>query len=456
MSAARPTKQGEPRNCVILGAAGRDFHNFNVFFRANDRYRVVAFTAAQIPDIEGRRYPAGELAGPLYPEGIPIRAESELGDIIREEGIDDVFFAYSDVSYDYMGSKMAEVHAAGASFAVLGPRDTMIQPSKPLLTVTATRTGCGKSQTVRYIAAELQKLGLKVAAIRHPMPYGDLSKQICQRYATYADLDKYECTIEEREEYEPAIDNGVLMFAGVDYAKILAAAEAEADIIMWDGGNNDWSFYGPSAQMNICVADPHRAGDERRYWPGEVNLRTADIIVINKLDSADQAQVLKLRDNCRELNPNATIVDAASPLFVDDPSQIKGKRVLCIEDGPTTTHGGMKYGAAFVAAQKFGAAEIVDPRPFATGKIARTFEKYPDIGCILPAMGYGAEQTADLEKTVDAANVDLVISGTPIDLTRVLKVSKPMLRVRYDLQVIGQPSLAAAIADKFKHVKKPE
>jgi len=431
---------------LIMGAAGRDFHNFNVFFRDNKDYEVVAFTATQIPNIEGRRYPA-ELAGSLYPEGIPIYPESELQDLIRKYQVDQVVFAYSDVPHEVVMHKASLVMAVGADFRLMGQHSTQLKSTKPVISVCAVRTGSGKSQTTRRVSLILRDMGYKVAAIRHPMPYGDLVKQKVQRFATYADLDKHECTIEEREEYEPHIDNGVIVYAGVDYEAILRQAEQEVDIVLWDGGNNDFPFYVPD--LAIVVADPHRPGHERTYHPGETNIRAADVFVINKVDTADPDAVIAVRDSLHELNPKAVVIEAASPLFVDDPESIRGKRVLVIEDGPTLTHGEMAYGAGWVAARRFGAAEIVDPRPFAVGTIADTYRKYPSTGAILPAMGYGEKQTRDLEKTIDRADVDMVISATPIDLTRVLKVRKPMQRVRYELQEIGQPTLAEILKAKF-------
>jgi predicted GTPase len=431
---------------IIMGAAGRDFHNFNVFFRDNSAYQVVAFTATQIPNIDGRRYPA-ELAGSLYPEGIPIYPESELVSLIKDLKAEQVVFAYSDVPHEYVMHKASQVLAAGADFRLMGTNTTQIASTKPVVSVCAVRTGSGKSQTTRRVSLILRQMGYKVAAIRHPMPYGDLVKQAVQRFADYSDLDKHECTIEEREEYEPHLDNGVIVYAGVDYEKILRQAEQEVDIILWDGGNNDFSFY--KEDLAIVVADPHRPGHEMHYHPGETNIRRADVFVINKVDTADPDAVIAVRENLYAANPNAEIIEAASPLFVDDPDAIRGKRVLVIEDGPTLTHGEMKYGAGYVAARRFGAAEIVDPRPFAVGSIKATFEKYSGTGPILPAMGYGDDQVHDLEKTIAAADVDLVISATPIDITRVIKVTKPMQRVRYELEEIGQPTLEDILRNKF-------
>jgi len=435
-----------PIRTLIMGAAGRDFHNFNVFFRDNPDYQVVAFTATQIPDIEGRTYPA-ELAGKLYPKGIPIHAETELLDLIREHQVDQVIFAYSDVPHAYVMHKASMVNAAGADFRLMGTRLTQIMSSKPVVSVCAVRTGSGKSQTTRRVSLILREMGFRVAAIRHPMPYGDLVKQKVQRYADYADLDKHECTIEEREEYEPHIDNGVIVYAGVDYEAILRQAEQEVDIVLWDGGNNDFSFYVPDLQ--IVVADPHRPGHEIGYYPGETVARSADVFVINKVDTADPDAVIQVRENLNAINPGAQVIEAASPLFVADPAAIRGKRVLVIEDGPTLTHGEMAYGAGFVAARRFGAAEIVDPRPFAVGSLRTTYEKYPRTGPILPAMGYGDAQMRDLEATIRNADVDLVVIGTPIDLTRIIKIDKPSQRVRYELQEIGRPTLEDILKAKF-------
>lgn len=431
---------------LIMGAAGRDFHNFNTFYRDNEKYEVVAFTATQIPNIDGRKYPA-ELAGKLYPEGIKIYSESELPDLIKQFDVDEVVFAYSDVPYDYVMHKSALVNSLGADFRLMGTKETQIKSTKPVVAICAVRTGSGKSQTTRRVAAILQKMGFKVAAIRHPMPYGDLVKQRVQRFATYADLDKHECTIEEREEYEPHIDNGVIVYAGVDYEAILREAEKEVDVVLWDGGNNDFSFYKPDLQ--ITVADPLRPGHEISYYPGEVNVRLADVVVINKVDTANAEDIIKVRENVHNINPNAIIIEGASPIYVDDPESIRGKRVLVVEDGPTLTHGGMKIGAGWVAARRFGAAEIVDPRPFAVGEILATYEKYPNTGTILPAMGYGEQQIRDLEKTIEAADVDMVIIGTPIDLTRVMKINRPSQRVRYELEEIGKPDLEDILRKKF-------
>lgn len=431
---------------LIMGAAGRDFHNFNVFYRNNPDVEVVAFTATQIPNIEGRVYPP-ELAGDRYPKGIPIFPENDLVKLIKDKKVDQVVFAYSDVPHEYVMHKASTVLAAGADFALLGTHHTQIKSTKPVVAICAVRTGSGKSQTTRRVSKILREMGYKVAAIRHPMPYGDLVKQAVQRYADYSDLDKYECTIEEREEYEPHLDNGVIVYAGVDYERILRQAEQEVDIILWDGGNNDLPFYVPD--LHIVVADPHRPGHEMQYHPGEANARAADVFVINKVDTANPEAVIQVRENLHQLNPNAIVIEAASPLFVDDPSQIRGKKVLVVEDGPTLTHGEMAYGAGWIAARRFGAAEIVDPRPYAVGSIKATFEKYPKTGAILPAMGYGDVQTRELEETINRTPVDLVIIGTPIDLSRVVKMNKPWQRVRYELQEIGQPTLQDILKSKF-------
>jgi predicted GTPase len=436
-----------PIRTIIMGAAGRDFHNFNVFYRDNPAYQVVAFTATQIPNIDGRRYPA-ELAGKLYPEGIAIYPESDLVRLIHEMDASEVVFAYSDVPHEFVMHKASVILAAGADFRLMGTRSTQIKSTKPVVSICAVRTGSGKSQTTRRVSLILRKMGFKVAAIRHPMPYGNLVEQRVERFASYADLDFHKCTIEEREEYEPHLDNGVIVYAGVDYEAILRQAEEEVDIVLWDGGNNDFSFYVPD--LSIVVADPHRPGHELSYHPGETNVRSADVFVINKVDTASDKSVFEVRENLQKSNPDAIVIEAASPLFIDDPAAIRGKRVLVIEDGPTLTHGEMAYGAGWVAARRFGAAEIVDPRPFAVGTIADTYRKYPGTGPILPAMGYGAGQTQDLEDTINRADVDLVLSATPIDLTRIIKVNKPMQRVRYELQEIGQPTLEDVLRDKFK------
>ncbi len=431
---------------IIMGAAGRDFHNFNTVFRDNEQYEVVAFTATQIPGIEGRVYP-DVLAGKLYPDGIPIYDEADLTRLIKDCAIDEVVFSYSDVSHEYVMHKAAQVNAAGADFRLLGLKKTQIHSTKPVVAVCAVRTGSGKSQTSRAVVASLQSMGHTVVAVRHPMPYGNLAAQAVQRFAEYDDLDEYDCTIEEREEYEPYIDRGAVIYAGVDYEAILRKAEAEADMIVWDGGNNDMSFY--KADLYITVVDPHRPGHELTYYPGETNLRMADVVIINKVDTADYASVLKVRDNIYRVNPGATILEAASPIQVDAPAQITGKRVLVIEDGPTLTHGEMAYGSGVVAAQRFGAAEIVDPRPYAVGSIVDTYRKYPSTGAVLPAMGYGDKQMRELETTINNAAVDLVLVATPIDLTRVITVQKPMVRVHYSLQIIGQPTLDDVLRARF-------
>ena len=441
------------KNVIIIGAAGRDFHNFNTCFRDNDDYNVVAFTAAQIPDIDGRKYPA-ELAGKLYPDGIPIYAEEDLTHLIKERQVDDCVFSYSDVTYHKVMSMSALVNAAGANFVLLGPAATMVGSSKPVIAVGAVRTGCGKSQTSRKIIRYLMGKGLKVVAVRHPMPYGNLVRQRVQRFATIADLAKHECTIEEMEEYEPHVVRGNVIYAGVDYEAILRAAENDpdgCDVVVWDGGNNDFPFYKPD--LNITVVDPHRAGHELSYYPGEVTLRLADVVIINKMDTAGPEGIQLVRDNIRKVNPEAIVIDAASPITVDDPSVIKGKRVLVVEDGPTLTHGQMTIGAGTVAAQKFGALECVDPRPFIVGKLEETFATYPGIGHLLPAMGYGEQQTRDLEATINNTQCDSVVIGTPINLNRVVRIDKPNTRVNYDLQEIGFPDLASVLDDFVADMK---
>ncbi|MGB8253695.1 MAG: cyclic 2,3-diphosphoglycerate synthase [Anaerolineaceae bacterium] len=436
-----------PIRTLIMGAAGRDFHNFNTFFRDNSDYEVVAFTATQIPNIEGRKYPAA-LAGNQYPKGIPIYPESDLIKLIKDLKVEQVVFAYSDVPHEYVMHKASLVNASGPDFRLMGIKTTQIKSVKPVISVCAVRTGSGKSQTTRRVSLILRDMGYKVAVIRHPMPYGDLVKQKVQRFATYKDLDKHECTIEEREEYEPHLDNGMIVYAGVDYGAILKQAESEVDIILWDGGNNDFPFY--VSDLNIVVADPHRAGHETRYYPGETNVLLADVFVINKVDTADPNAVIAVRDNLHALNPRAVVIEAASPLFVDKPEMIRGKRVLVVEDGPTLTHGEMAYGAGYVAARRFGAAEIIDPRPFAVRSIAATYKKYPNTGKILPAMGYGADMTKDLETTINKSGADLVIIATPIDLNRIIKIKLPSQRVRYELQEIGKPTLDDILKAKFK------
>ena len=434
------------RKVLIMGAAGRDFHNFNTRFRDAASHNVVAFTATQIPDIEGRVYPPA-LAGPLYPNGIPIHDEKELSTLIKEHAVDEVVFSYSDVRHEYVMHKASQINALGADFVLLGGRHTMLKSTKPVVSICAVRTGCGKSQTTRRVADILKNMGKKLAAIRHPMPYGDLAAQAVQRFASYDDLKKHNCTIEEMEEYEPHIETGTIIYAGVDYQAILDQAEAEADIILWDGGNNDTPFYQPD--LSIVVADPLRPGHESSYYPGETNLRMADVVVINKIDSARPEAVEAVRAAVRSMRPSAQIIEAASPIYVDDPAVIQGKRVLVVEDGPTLTHGEMKIGAGTVAAEKFGAREIIDPRPFLQGSLVDTFSRYPEIGRLLPAMGYGAGQVSDLEATINRADCDAVIIGTPIDLRRVVNISKPATRVTYDLQEIGAPSLEDILISKF-------
>lgn len=439
------------KKVLIMGAAGRDFHNFNVFFRDNEEYEVVAFTATQIPDIAGRKYPA-ELAGKLYPDGIPIYHEDELEELIKKHKIDFVVFAYSDVSHEYVMNRASRAMAAGASFMLLGPEHTMLKSSKPVISVCAVRTGSGKSQTTRKVAEILKKLGKKTVVIRHPMPYGDLTKQVVQRFASHEDLDKHNCTIEEREEYEPHIDRGNVVYAGVDYEKILRQAEQEADVILWDGGNNDFPFFKPD--LHIVVADPHRPGHEVTYHPGETNLRMANVIIINKVETAYPEDIQVVRENARSANKHATIIEAASPIFVEDHEKIKGKRVLVIEDGPTLTHGEMAYGAGYVAAEKYGASEIVDPRPYAVGSIKETYEKYTQLEVILPAMGYSPKQLKELEDTINAVPADLVIVATPINLGKILKINKPYVRVKYELQEIGKPDLEDIISEFFRKMEK--
>jgi len=431
---------------IIMGAAGRDFHNFNVYYRNNPQYEVIAFTATQIPGIEKRGYPP-ELAGPNYPNGIPIHPEQELPELIKKHSVEEVVFAYSDVSHEYVMHKASIALASGADFRLMGPSTTMVKSKVPVVSICAVRTGSGKSQTSRKVAQILKKLGFKVVVIRHPMPYGDLTKQICQRFASYEDLDKYDCTIEEREEYEPHIDNGIIVYAGVDYEKILREAEKEADIVVWDGGNNDLPFY--HTDMHIVVADSHRPGHELTYHPGETNLRMADVIIINKVDTANPTNVAAVRENARKVNPDATIIEAASPITVDNPKLINGKRVLVVEDGPTLTHGNMAYGAGMIAAERLGAGEMIDPRPYAVGSIVKAFENYPHLGAVLPALGYGKEQVRELEETINATPCDVVLIGTPIDLRRVLQLNKPAVRAKYELQEIGTPTLEDILKAKF-------
>jgi len=426
------------KKVIIMGAAGRDFHNFNTYFRDNPNFQVMAFTASQIPDIEGRKYPSS-LAGKLYPDGIPIYAEEELEALIKKHGATKVYFSYSDVSHEYVMHKASQVQAAGASFVLLGPVDTMVKSKKPVVSVCAVRTGSGKSQTSRKAALILKKKGRRVVVIRHPMPYGDLAKQKIQRFATYEDMAKHECTIEEREEYEPHVKHGIIVYAGVDYEAILREAEKEADVILWDGGNNDVPFY--KSDLEIVVVDPHRAGHELLYYPGETNFRRADVLIINKLDTAAKENVDKVIENIKAVNPAATVIRARSPISVQNGGEITGKRVLVIEDGPTVTHGGMAFGAGIVAASKYGAAEVVDPRPFAVGSIKKTFEKYRHLDKVLPAMGYGETQVKELAETINRIDCDLIISGTPIDLNRLIKTRQPMLPVGYELEEIGSPTL---------------
>ncbi len=434
------------KKVIIMGAAGRDFHNFNCYYRDNEDYEIIAFTATQIPDIDGRKYPA-ELAGKLYPEGIPIYAEKEIYNLIKKHNIEEVVFAYSDVPHERVMNNASLVNAAGADFKLMGLENSMIKTSKPLVTICATRTGCGKSQTTRTVVKALKDKGLNVVSIRHPMPYGDLVKQKVQRFAELSDLEKHECTIEEMEEYEPHINMKSVIYAGVDYEAIIREAEKEADVIVWDGGNNDTPFYTSDKMVNIVVVDPHRPDHERTYYPGETNLINADVVVINKIDSADPEGIQIVRDNIREINPDAIVIDGASPLTVDKPDIIKGADVLVVEDGPTLTHGEMTYGAGVVAAEKYGAADLMDPREFAVGTIAETFEKYPDIGILLPAMGYGKQQIKDLENTINATECDAVVIATPIDLRRIIDINKPAAQVKYDLQEIGHPTIKDVLKD---------
>lgn len=434
------------KNVIIMGAAGRDFHNFNVCFRNNPDYRVIAFTATQIPDIEGRIYPP-ELAGNLYPAGVPIYPEEDLIPLIKKYDVSEVLFAYSDVTHNHVMSKASEVMSAGADFKLQGPRSTMLKSGKPVIAVTAVRTGVGKSQTTRRICEILQEAGKQVVVVRHPMPYGDLTGQICQRFATYADLDRYKCTIEEREEYEPHLDCGIVVYAGVDYGRILAEAENEADIIIWDGGNNDLSFY--EADLYITMVDPHRPGHELTYHPGETNLRLADAIIVNKEETASLKNIGTVLENIQQVNSEAVIIEAASPISIEENQLIRGKRVLVVEDGPTMTHGEMEYGAGVIASKKYGAAALVDPRPFASGAIKTVFDNYPHIGSFLPAMGYGEKQIRDLELTINRSEADLVIIATPIDLRRIMQIKKPVLRVKYDLQELGKPTLTDLLSPFF-------
>ena len=432
---------------VIMGAAGRDFHNFNVYFRNNSAYEVIAFTATQIPGIEERIYPP-ELAGSNYPKGISIYTEEELPTLIKKYVVDQVVFAYSDVSHEYVMHKASTALASGADFRLMGPKTTMLKAKVPVVSVGAVRTGSGKSQTSRQVAKILKNKGLRVVVVRHPMPYGDLRKQVCQRFASYEDLDRYDCTIEEREEYEPHINNGVIVYAGVDYEKILREAEKEADIIVWDGGNNDLPFYKPD--LHIVVADPHRAGNELTYHPGETNLRMADIVIINKVDTAVPKNVERVKENVKMVNPKAKILEAASPITVDRPELIKGNRVLVVEDGPTLTHGNMSYGAGAIIAKQLGASEIVDPRPYAVGSIKKTYGKFTHLGAILPAVGYGEKQVAELKETIDRTPCDAVVIGTPIDLRRVMSIDKPAVRVSYELKVLGLITLEGILEEFLK------
>ena len=441
----------KPKKIIIMGAAGRDFHNFNCVFRDNKEYQVVAFTATQIPDIEGRKYPA-KLAGKLYPKGIPIKAEEELVSLIDQYDVDEVVFSYSDVSYDYVMAQSALVNACGADFKLLGAHKTMIKSKKPVISICAIRTGCGKSQTTRKVCQVLRDVGKKVVVVRHPMPYGDLTKQACQRFAKLSDLKKHKCTIEEREEYEPHIMSGVVVYAGIDYGMILREAEKEADVIVWDGGNNDMPFYEPN--LYITIVDPHRPGHELSYYPSETNLLLADVVIINKVDTASLEGIDEVRESISLVNPEAVVIDAASPIYVDNPGVITGKRVLVVEDGPTLTHGEMTYGAGVIAANKFGAAELVDPRPYTVASITKTFEKYPEIGALLPAMGYDAKQIKDLERTINRVKADSVIIGTPIDLRRIIKIKKPATRVRYELQEIGLPNIESVLKEFFAVSKR--
>jgi len=444
----------DQRKIIIIGAAGRDFHNFNTVYRNNPAYKVVAFTAAQIPGIADRKYPAA-LAGNLYPEGIPIYAQNELERLIKDLDADECVFSYSDVTYSAVMAIGAQVNAAGADFTLLGHKDTMLKSTKPVIAVGAVRTGCGKSQTTRRIAEILIGKGLKVIVIRHPMPYGDLEAQKVQRFATIEDLAKHNCTIEEMEEYEPHVARGNVIYAGVDYEAILRAAETDpsgCDVILWDGGNNDFPFYRPD--LMVAVTDPHRPGHELSYYPGEVTLRLADVVVINKIDSSDFKNIQLLRSNIAQVNPKAVVVDAASAISMENMDAIRGKRVLVVEDGPTLTHGEMKIGAGVVAALRFGAAEIIDPRPYAVGQLAETYRTYPDIGKLLPAMGYGEEQMKDLSATIERTDCDSVIIATPIDLKRVIKIAKPSTRVEYNLQEIGRPNMEDVLTDFVSKIKK--
>lgn len=434
---------------IIMGAAGRDFHNFNTYYRSNPVYEVVAFTATQIPNIEGRRYPP-ELAGEGYPNGIPIVAEEELERLIRENDVDQVVFAYSDISNARVMDIASKVLAAGADFVLMGNKRIMLRSSVPVVSIGAVRTGSGKSQTTRRVCAILQKKGLRVVAVRHPMPYGDLVKQTVQRFASYEDLDLHKTTIEEREEYEPLIDNGIVVYAGVDYEKILRQAEKEADVVVWDGGNNDTPFY--HSDLHIVIADPHRPGHEMLYHPGETNVRMADVVIINKVQTADRCNIKTVRDNIKSLNPKAWVIEAASPITLAEPEMVAGKRALVVEDGPTVTHGEMSFGAGLIAAEDAGAT-VIDPRPFAVGSIAETFEKYPHLTKVLPAMGYSEEQVASLQETIERSDCDVVVTGTPIDIKRLVKVSNPIVRARYELEEIGRPNLEDIIDEWWEKQK---
>jgi predicted GTPase len=434
----------ERKRVLILGAAGRDFHNFNVAFRDHEEYEVVGFTAAQIPNIAGRLYPP-ELAGRLYPDGIPIHPEDELESLVDRHGVQEVVFSYSDVSYEELMHRASRAMARGADFRLLGPRSTMLRSAKPVVSVCAVRTGCGKSPATRRVAAALRREGLRVAVVRHPMPYGDLARQACQRFASVEDMRRAECTIEEMEEYEPHIAAGGVVFAGVDYERILRRAEAEADVVLWDGGNNDLPFFHPD--LEVVLVDPHRAGHELRYFPGEVNLLRAAVVVVTKVDTADPASLRTVRANVRRLNPGATVIEAAMPVVVEEAERIRGRRVLVIEDGPTVTHGGMAYGAGAIAAERWGAAERVDPRPFAVGSIRRTFEAYPHMDRVLPAMGYGVEQLRELEESIARSHADVVVMATPADLRRHIRIGAPVCRVRYELAEVGRPWLEDVIRD---------
>lgn len=435
---------------LIMGAAGRDFHNFNVVFRQDPRYRVVAFTAAQIPNIAGRLYPP-TLAGPLYPKGIPIHAEEQLDSLIDVQQVEQVVFAYSDLSHEAVMHKASQVMARGADFRLLGPRATMLASTKPVISVCAVRTGCGKSPAARKIAAILRSEGLRVAVVRHPMPYGDLAKQAVQRFADLDDLTRADCTIEEMEEYEPHIVSGDLVYAGVDYERILRLAEAEADVILWDGGNNDWPFF--ASDLEIVLVDPHRAGHERSYYPGEVNLRRAQVLVLTKLDSAGPEQILALRESLKTYNPSAAVIESTMPIALTDPEAVRGNRVLVVEDGPTLTHGGMSFGAGVLAARKWGAVELVDPRPWAVGSLRRTFADYPHIGPLLPAMGYGSQQMCELEETIRRVECDAVVIATPVDLRRLLPIVQPTCRVTYELKETGEPTLREVVRGFLQKVK---